>query len=215
VEGLETFNIVLAGSNFPVDKIQLEDFDFGGPEIAVQFRLPRIIQASAGEYELQILPDRFQVAAVGPSPSPDRIAVLQRAALTFADEYTAKRSIGAVGHNFVGIFSSSLGTANHFMKHLAWRDDFATVMGASSEPALSLTTSIVINDDEIRTLRLEPRLRDETRVYYDLNFAWGTADKPLQLPVRDVVDRYADSVKVGTELISRLTLLGRPRGSEQ
>jgi hypothetical protein len=208
VQGLETFNIVLVGSNFPVDKVQLEDFDFDGLETQVQFRLPRILQASAGEYALQILPDRFQIAVIGPTPSPDRIALLKRAALTFADEYTAKRAISAVGHNFVGAFSSSLGSANDFMKHLAWRDDFAKVIAGTSDPILSLTTTIPITDEESRTLRLEPRIRDETHVYYDLNFNWGTADKPLKSAVRDVVDRYSDSVKVGTELIGRLASLG-------
>lgn len=208
MEGLETFNIVLAGSNFPVDKVQLEDFDFDGLETQLNFRLPRILQASAGEYAMQILPDRFQVAVLGTVPSLDRITVLKRAALTFVDEYTAKRAISAVGHNFVGMFSSSLGSATDFMKHLAWRDDFARAMGDPSDPILSLSATIPVSDEESRTLRLEPRVRDEAHVYYDLNFNWGTAEKPLQSAVRDVVDRYPDSVKFGTELIGRLASLG-------
>jgi hypothetical protein len=207
VQGLETFNIVLAGSNFPVDKVQLEDFDFDGFDIQVQFRLARILQASAGQYTLQILPDRFQVGCVDPSLSPDRIALLKRATLTFVDEYTAKRSISAVGHNFVGTFSSSIGSATDFMKHLAWRDDFASVIGGSSDPVLSLGTTIQVTDEESRTLRLEPSIRDGARVYYELNFNWGTTDRPLHSTVRDVVDRYSDSVKVGAELIGRLSSL--------
>ncbi len=171
-------------------------------------KLQQALQASAGEYFIQILPDRFQVLVASASPDTDHIATLKDIAYSFIDLYTSKRSILAVGHNFAGTFVSPMGSAADYMKHLAWRGDFASALQLASEPTLSLITSASISEDETLTVRLEPRTTDKSRVFYDLNFNWGGADKPLQTPVHEVIDRFADSLKFGEDLIDRLAKLG-------
>jgi hypothetical protein len=216
VQGLENFAVVLVGTNFSVQRLQLEDFDFGGVEPEVQFRVPQALQATAGEYVVQILPDRFQIAVKASQPTPARIEILKQVTLAFVEEYTTKHGVAAVGHNFSGDIGPALGSAADFMKYIAWRDDFATAIGATADPVLSLTTTITVGDEETRTVRLEPFIQDNTRLFYDLNFNWGKVDKPLQIPVSEVMDHYTESVKYGTELIERLMSLGQDtEGIEQ
>jgi hypothetical protein len=208
VHDLETFNITLLGASFPVQRVDLNDFDFGGLQPTAQIRLQQILQASIGEYTLQILPDRFQVAVLAAAPTRNRLEMLRNVVMTFVAEYTVKNGITAIGHNFVGNFASSLGSATDFMRHVAWHQDFAAAIGTASDPSLSLTTTYNIDDEETRTLRVEPLLRDNARVYYDINFNWGRTDKPLQLPVREIVERVDDSLKYADELIERLASIG-------
>jgi hypothetical protein len=217
VQGLEAFNIVVTGLSFPVQRVDLDDFDFGGLQPVVQVQIQQVLQVTAGEYILQLLPDRFQITAIASQPSGTRLDVLRGVALKFITDYTTKNTVIAIGHNFTGSFASAIGSATDFMKHIAWRDDFAAAIGAASDPTLSLTTTVAITGEETRNLRLEPRPRDNTRVYYDLNFNWGQPDKPLQVPSRDVLDRYRESLKLGADLIERLAALGaaQPEGRTQ
>jgi hypothetical protein len=208
LQGLETFNIVLVGTNFNTQRVQLEDFDFGGILPEVQFRLPQLLQVTAAEYLLQVIPGRFEISARASQPSSQHFETLKRIASTFIDEYTSKRSIIAVGHNFIGNFKPSLGSASDFMKYIAWRDDFAAIMGADPNPVLSLTARTQTGDEQYRAIRLEPLTQDNARLFYDLNFNWGQAEKPLQTPATEVLDALPESAKIGTELIDRIVMLG-------
>jgi hypothetical protein len=212
VQGISTFGVVLAGTNFAVQSVRLEDFDFGGVEAEVQLQVSQpvaVVQATAGEYIIQITSNRFQLIASG-QPTESRIDILKRAALGFADEYASKRGIQAVGHNFTGDLKSALGTGTEFMKHIAWPADLSTALGVSStdEPVLSLVATSKISEQANRTIRLEPLVRDDSRVFYDLNFNWGQPDKPLQIPLSEVLDQFQESVRSGTELIDRIAALG-------
>jgi hypothetical protein len=211
VHDLETFNITVIGASFPVQRVDLADFDFGGLQPTVQMRLQQIVQAGAGEYVLQILPNRFQVAVFAAPATDARLEVLRNIASTFVAEYTVKNGVTAIGHNFVGSFVSVLGSAADFMRHIAWQRDFAAAIGVTLDPGLSLTTTYNVTDEESLTLRVEPWLRDSARVYYDINFNWGQADKPLQMPVRDIIERIGGSLKYADELIDRLASIGASR----
>ena len=208
MQGLESFNITVVGANFPVQQAQIEDFDFNGQEPEVQLRLQQVLQARAGDYALAILPERFQVGVLASQATPERIDVLKRATLTFINEYGSHRSLIAIGHNFTGTFTSVLGTASDFMKHIAWRDDFAAAMEVPSDPTLSLTSSVEIGDGQTRTLRVEPRTKDPEQVFYDLNFNWGSVDEPIGDKIRESVEHFNESLKLGGELIERLASLG-------
>jgi hypothetical protein len=157
---------------------------------------------------LQVIPGRFEVAAKASHPSSERIAILKRITNAFIDGYTSKRSIIAIGHNFIGDVKPSLGSASDFMKYIAWRDEFAATMGSDPNPVLSLTARTGSGDEQYRAIRLEPLVQNNTRLFYDLNFNWGRAEKPLQTPATEVLDAFPESVKIGTELIDRIVMLG-------
>lgn len=215
MQGLQSFNIVLVGTNFSTQHVQLEDFDFGGLQLEVELRLPQALQATAAEYSLQILPGRFQVGAQASQPSAARVATLMRVSSAFAEGYTTKRSIIAVGHNFSGDVSTSFETATDFMKYVAWREDFAAAMGPDPDPTLSLTTRTRIGEGRARTIRLEPLALDNTKLFYDLNFNWGEAEKSIQIPVSEALESFPESVKLGTELIERILSLGSSNEGEE
>lgn len=215
MQGIEAFNITLVGTNFPVQQIDLDDFDFGEAKPKVQFRLEQVMQVAAGEFMLQVLPDRFTISAQGVSPDSDNIAILKRIANSFVELYSSKRSILAAGHNFGGTFVSSLGSSENFMRHIAWRSDFASAFRFTSEPTFALGVSGNIAEEETLTVRLEPRVNDKSRVFYDFNFNWGGADKPLQKPVVDVIEEYGTSLDYAGGLIDRLRNLGATSGEGQ
>jgi hypothetical protein len=208
VRGLDTYNIVIVGTDFSIQRVQLDDFDFGGIEPEIEFRMPQIFQVSAGEYFMQVLPGRLQVGVKSSPATPGRIRVLTQICQAFLDGYATKRSLIAVGYNFSGDVDTSFENATDFMKHIAWRDDFAVAMGTGEDLFLSLTSKIRTGDEQSRTVRLEPLATDNTRLFYDVNFNWGEADKPLQTPVSDVLAAFADSLKLGTELIDRIVAIG-------
>jgi hypothetical protein len=218
VQGLESFAVVLAGAGFAVQHVQLEDFDFGGLESQVQFRLPQAIQATFGEYQVQIIPNRFQIVVTGFQPTASRIDTLKRVTLRFIEEYSTRRGVSAIGHNFNGNIETQVGSAIDFMKHVAWPSDLSEALGGSSpggsgeesigDPTLSLVTTFNLTEEASRTIRLEPLVRDNSRLFYDINFNWGQLDKPLQIPVIDALEKFADSAKHASELIDRVASLG-------
>jgi hypothetical protein len=211
VQGLESFSIVLVGTNFTVQRIELDDFDFGGSVPAVQFRLPQILQLTAGEYTLQIIPNRFQLVANVSQTTQKRIDTLKNIASAFVEEYVTKRGLEAVGHNFSGNVLPAIGTASQFMQYIAWRDEFAAAVNPASStevPTLSLTTIVDISEQANRTLRLEPLLRDNSRLFYDLNFNWGKVSEPFRGSLDEVLSQFGESAKTGSELIDKIANMG-------
>lgn len=215
MQHVEAFNITLVGANFPVQQVDLDDFDFGEAKPKMQFSLPQALQAAAGEFTLQILPDRFQIVALETAPNPDRIAILKAITYKFVELYTSKRSIIAIGHNFAGAFTSAIGTAHDFMKRIAWSNSFAEALRLPSDPNLSVSMSSKLNGEENLTVRLEPRATDKSRVFFDLNFNWGEIGKPIQLPVSEVIEGYSDSLEYAENLINRLAAFGAPNEGGQ
>src|SRR4051794_19992709 len=93
---LKSFNIVLLGDSFPVENVSAEEFLFGEAFGVTQIKLPHIMQGVCGKYALQVLPDRFQVAANGARATEYRIKAIVDAAKFFVEEFTSKRSIRAI-----------------------------------------------------------------------------------------------------------------------
>ena len=206
--GLRMFNIVFAGTGFPVQQIQASDFEFHGHRLKVDLQVAQAFQGTVDEYTVQIFSERFQVGAAAAKATRYRIDALRKAALLFTEEYAARRSVAAVGHNFTGSFESSFANAGEFMKHLAWRDDFASIVGSEEEPTLSLTTRFQRGDRTASVVRLEPAAEDETRVFYDINFSWGKPGEPLPFGLADILSKYEDSLSDATILVDSLARLG-------
>lgn len=211
MQGLESFSIVLVGANFTIQRIELDDFDFGGNEPEVQFRLPQVLQLTAGEYTLQILPNRFQIIANVSQTTQKRIDTLKNVAAAFIEGYVTRRGLEAIGHNFAGTILPAIGTASQFMQYIAWREEFAAAVNLdppTEVPTLSLTTTVTVSEHANRTLRLEPLLRDNSRLFYDLNFNWGKVSKPFLGSPDEVLSQFGESAKTGSELIDKVANLG-------
>jgi hypothetical protein len=208
VLGLQAFNVVLAGTGFPVQQVQVQDFVFNGHHPKVEIQVSQALQAGVDEYSIQVVSERFQVTATAGKATQHRIQAITTAAATFAQEYAGKRAISAVGHNFSGSFASPLGSASTFMQHIAWRDDFAAAIASEDEPVLSLTTRFRRGDQTGSVIRLEPLAGDDAKVFYDLNFSWGAPGEPLPFSVSELLERYPDSLAEASKLIEDLAALG-------
>ena len=206
--GLRAFNVVLAGTSFPVQQVQVQDFVFNGHHPKVEIQVSQALQATVDEYSIQVISERFQVTARADKATRNRIEAITAAAATFAQEYAGKRAISAVGHNFSGSFDSSLGSAGAFMKHIAWRDDFAAAIAGEDEPILSLTTRFRRGDQTGSVIRLEPLAGDDSKVFYDLNFSWGAPGETLSFAVQELLERYPGSLAEASQLIEDLATLG-------
>jgi hypothetical protein len=211
--GLRMFNVVFAGTGFPVQQIQATDFEFHGHRLKVDLHVAQAFQATVDEFTVQLLSERFQVGAAAGKATKHRIEALCKAALTFADEYAGKRSISAVGHNFAGSFDSAFGSANAFMRHISWQDDFASIIASEEEPTLSLTTRFHRGDRTASVIRLEPSAEDDGKVFYDINFSWGKPGEPLPLGVPEILSRYEDSLREASDIVEDLARLGTKGGA--
>lgn len=207
MEGLKGFALVLAGTRVPIESIELDVFDLDGRQIKQQIRLPAVIQASADEYALQMLPDRFMVIVNHHKATGQRIGVLETAARRFVEEYAGRKGVGAVGHNFTGTFKSPLGAASDFFRHVAWPADFATAVGGK-DPVMSISVRVPSAVGTSRGLRLEPSAEDPTRVFYDINVAWGEPVEMGELDLDAALSRFGDSFDEASQLVERLMAIG-------
>lgn len=208
--GLRVFNIVLLGGGVGVQQLNLQDFDFHGQRLEEQIRVPVALRASAGEYVLEAVPDRFQILVEANKATGYRLEALQANARRYVEDYAGRRSITAVGHNFSGAFDPAGGSPAALMNHLAWRSDFAAAVGVESAAALSVTTRFDAGHGTFATIRLEPDATDATKVFYDINYSYGWPQLGLAIsvPVDDAIEAYSVSVEHGTAMLHRLASLG-------
>jgi hypothetical protein len=95
---MQNFNIVLVGSNIPVQNIELDDFRFRGRPLQAALRMPVALEAEARGGKLTILPERFQVAVTEPlEPAGDANSLVEMTQAFFG--YVGPRSFTATGHN--------------------------------------------------------------------------------------------------------------------
>ncbi len=209
MEELRNFNIVLAGSNFPVQQIDLDDFSFLGRPLRAGLRVPVALQAIAGEFRLDVLEERFQVSVVNASPTPDKIGTLQEAARTFINEYAGRKAITAVGHNFQGTATTQLGTGTELLKRLTWRRALAGVIGSTTDPVLSLGVRFRRGFETTSLLRLEASTDDASRFFYDLNFSFSMVGEEAQIKFTafEALDAFNTSLAVGNEIVDGLSQL--------
>jgi hypothetical protein len=209
--GLETFNIVIVGA-FQVHEIDYTDFDFHGQRLVERLRVPPLVQAGTGEYTVDLIPGRFQVAAGSSKATEYRVAPMIAAANRFVDDYVGRRSVQLVGHNFAGSFApGSEQGGDDFVHALLAIERLQAAVGRDI-PLLreSITLTWQATDDARGTLRLEPLRSDPTRVFYDLNFTIGAdalpgqPPSPLEVPVDSAIAAFQQSHDAGTALLNSL-----------
>ena len=94
----ENFNLVLAGENFPVHRIQVSSFEFNHRQLNEVAQIPNTINAATRGAALQIRPDRIQ-ASVG------EVRELRADVANLVNmidpifEYVGPKSFSAAGHN--------------------------------------------------------------------------------------------------------------------
>jgi hypothetical protein len=209
VQELRSFNIVLAGSNFPVQQIELDDFSFLGRPLRPGLRIPVALQAVAGEFRLEVFEERLQVSVVDASATPDKIAALQEAARTFINEYAGRKAITAVGHNFQGTATTQLGTGTELLKRLAWRRALAGIIASTADPVLSLGVRFRRGFETTSLLRVEASIDDTSRFFYDLNFSFSMTGEEGQakFSALEALDAFNTSLGAGTEIVEGLSQL--------
>jgi hypothetical protein len=209
VEELRSFNIVLAGSNFPVQQIELDDFSFLGRPLRPGLRIPVALQAVAGEFRLEVFEERLQVSVVDASATPDKIGALQEAARTFINEYAGRKAITAVGHNFQGTATTQLGSGAELLKRLTWRRALAGIIASTTDPVPSLGVRFRRGFETTSLLRLEASIDDTSRFFYDLNFSFSMLGEEGQakFSVLEALDAFNTSLAAGTEIVEGLSQL--------
>jgi hypothetical protein len=198
---------VLAGANFPVQQIDLDDFSFIGRPLRPQIQVGVAVQATAGEFVLDVLPERFQVAVMGSTPTPDKIAALQQACRTFIQEYAGRKGIIAVGHNFQGAAVSNYGSGADLLERLAWSEALNGVLSSDIQPALSLSIRFRRGFETSTLLQLEAASDDPARFLYSLNFNFSMSSGAHKFSVAQALDSFDESLKAGTQIIEGLVKL--------
>lgn len=211
--GLRAFNLVLVGKGFPVDQVNADDFSFNGSIPNTTMKLPQLLQAATDEYTLQLLPDRLQVQAAASKATQYRIQAIISNAKKFVEDFASKRSITAIGHNFIGTFASPIGDAAAFMEFLAWPDGINEVLSPLTQPTISWSARYKLAEDTLCLVRLEPSSDDPSRVFYDLNLTWGNPEARTPVPdVFELLERFPRSSDEASVIVDGLAAFGSRGG---
>lgn len=208
--GLRAFNIVLVGKGFPVEQVNAEEFSFNGAIPKTTVKVPQAILAGVDEYTIQLFPERFQVQATTAKATQYRTQAVIDVAKHFVDEFVAKRSVTAIGHNFSGSFASPRGDGAAFMQFLAWPDGLNEALAPAAPPSLSWSARYQMSDDTdepVVLVRLEPSTDDPSRVFYDMNLSWGDPNAPIHPPLVELLDRLPRSAEYASTIVDRLAAL--------
>jgi len=94
------FNIVLVGENFPIQRINAEDFQFNSQPLRQTLRVPIALNAEIPGVNLQVLPNRLQasITTVRPRAITAFAGHLADMVTSFLD-LVGTRTLTAVGHN--------------------------------------------------------------------------------------------------------------------
>lgn len=213
MHGLRLCNVVLVGDSFPVAQIDLSDFSFPAGTPEPRFRIPVVVQGGVGEYSVEVTPDRFQVTSEGKA-TQFRLAALQEATRDFVRDYAGRKSVLAMGHNFVGSFSPPTGTADarSFLQRLAWTPAASAALGDGASPLSVLVSIAPLAPAVAGQIKLEPLAEDPSQVFYELNISFGqtgpgalrTSSDRTPLDVDESLAALASSHQLGAELIERL-----------
>ena len=94
----ENFNLVLAGENFPVHRIQVSSFEFNHRQLNEVAQIPNTINAATRGAALQIRPDRIQASVGEVRELRADVANLVKM-IDPIFEYVGPKSFSAAGHN--------------------------------------------------------------------------------------------------------------------
>ena len=204
MDGLANFNLVLIGTNFPIDKVDLSDFKVGGERLQERLRLPIAVQASRGEYALDLLPDRFQIAVVNAAVNEARVDAIIEAARTFIEEYAGRRSVAAVGHNFSGAAVNEHAEGTSLVRSLTWHEAIDDLLRSTIETKPTLQIGFRRGNETQATLRLEGT-PDAEKFAFDFNFHFAMNDAEQKQTVYDAINALPASYDAASSILGQLT----------
>lgn len=198
---LQDLNIVFIGGQPKISQLDLADFEFFGAQIEERIRLPIAIQLTAGPFRLEMLPERSLIGLKGDADDDQRAALIKNAEVLLKD-YLGRRSVTAVGLNFV--FSLAPDLNGQLSRTLL----DANVVGAIfDEPAdVSARVSLVIPSIvEGSTLTCGLNSADDMVLKADFNyhFALGSQNMPSSVGVLGLHDAVHEHASV---LASRIAV---------
>lgn len=209
MHGLRLFNMVLVGAGFSVAQVDLDDFDLPGGKPQPRLRLPVVVQGGAGEFTLEVTPDRFQITAESSKATQFRVQAMQDAVRTFVRDYTSRKGVVALGHNFVGAFPAPGAGAASYLEQIAWSTQLTRALGDGAS-AMGVSVRLAPPGASVGgQLKLEPLAEDASQVFYEVNISFGQfgGSAPVAFNVDEAIDDFHSSYTYVSELIERLRVL--------
>jgi hypothetical protein len=204
--GLQNFNIVLVGSNFPVTAIDLGDFgDFRHRKLRELVRLPVVLQAEGRGMQMTILTERFEAAVTGPSDTPSDARQLVQIAEAFF-QYVGPRSLTATGHNMQFTIEGTADRKDDVRHALVAIDRAQALVG---HELVGADASVFFRLDPESVTRMTFATMTEGDVTVDVNVNYDRNDLSAAEAVKRLPKNLAAleviADNLGTELIGKVT----------
>lgn len=198
----DNLNIVLMGSNFPIDTIRATDFAF--PNAVVDMpRLPMVAIVQAAPFILQVLPVRFQVSATTGDNLEDTGAILVRNALIFCEEYIGPRAVTAVGHNMQSHILVSRLSRTEIHQRLFNVDTVRALVDDEHDLLADAVLQFKRGSADYVRLSVITTGAPPDRVVVDFNFNFDMGGDRA-LPLREVIQLFPESLTIAQDLSERL-----------
>lgn len=171
------FNTVMVGENFPVQTVQVSDFEFRGRKFQEQMRVGPALQAGSRGVTMLALPDRFQVNVLEPDDLDIQAVGVRQVARTF-QEYLGRRSVTHVGHNAQVCFPPEAYPAA--IEALTNRAPIRDILGLQGDPAVLLVYAAEIGAG----VQLKLQLAEQAvtgKLQLDFNFDYDLTSGDLSL----------------------------------
>ena len=198
---MQNFNIVLVGSNMPVQNIELDDFRFRGRPFNAALRMPVALEAEARGGKLTIIPERFQAAVTEPlDPATDARNLVEMTQAFF--EYVGPRSFTATGHNAQFTIDGTAGRKDEVRRALVDMNRASELVGRD---LVGADVSVFFRLDQESVTRMAfTTMRDDGDVLVDVNVNYDRADLSAAEAVTRFPQNLAASTAIADNLVTRL-----------
>ncbi|MDE0602430.1 MAG: hypothetical protein OXI56_11615 [bacterium] len=192
------FNIVLVGESFPINAVDVEDFDFMGEQVQEILRIPIALEAQAGDFRLSANPQRFQIAASNVTQLSQELHIVKYNAKIFLD-YVGRRTVTAVGHNFQ--FSLPIKDDGAPFSSLVNYNAINLLMDTPFLVQVAIDVSFRSSDGTPIKLRTFPP--DGNEMLLDLNYHFDIGKTKQFTNAEDAIDTIDNSFDKANDLVRR------------
>jgi hypothetical protein len=196
---LQLLSIVITGENFPVESVDLGDFSFLGRPIRETVRLPMVVVAQAGEFRIQVLPDRFDVTVASFASVEDKPPVLLANAERFVEEYVGRRSVTAIGHNFQSGFATSAIRKEEVLARLAHPDPLRQLFGGGEGILGDFVFQTRRGEEDRLRLSVVTTTSPDDQVVLDFNFHFDVR-RAGGRPPREALEAFPESLRIASQI---------------
>jgi hypothetical protein len=203
--GIQNFNIVLVGSNFPVSTIDLDDFTFGHRKLRTTLSVPVALQAEARGVTLLITAERFQAAVTELDDRADDVNHLVQMAEAFF-QYVGTRVLTATGHNAKFTIDGTANRKDEVRRALV-EIDRAQELVERSLLAADATLFFRFDQQSITRMTFSTMVGGDVEVDVNVNYGrteLSAAEAVTRFPQNlEAIEAIADNL--GTRLVGRVT----------